>query len=81
MFNLKNHFEYEAVTKEKTICKFKINFSNSQAASVWRFPVETVSQSEEGFEKTYQGSCILIHWIITLNGNKSTELGIEIDIQ
>jgi len=61
--------------------KFKINFSNSKAASVWRFPVETVSQSEEGFEKTYQGSCILIHWIITLNGNKSTELGIEIDIQ
>lgn len=27
MFNLKNHFEYEAVTKEKTIYKFKINFA------------------------------------------------------
>ena len=26
MFNLQNNFEYEAVTKEKKIYKFKINF-------------------------------------------------------
>jgi hypothetical protein len=61
--------------------KFKIKFLNSRAASVWRFPIETVSQSEGGFEKTYQGSCILIHWDITLSGNKSIELGIELEIQ
>ncbi len=27
MFKLQNHFEYEAVTKEKTIYKFKIYFA------------------------------------------------------
>jgi hypothetical protein len=27
MFRLQNHIEYEAVTKEKTIYKFKINFA------------------------------------------------------
>jgi len=27
--------------------------------SFWRYPVETVSQSEGGFERTYQGSCLL----------------------
>jgi len=26
MFNIQNHFGYDAVTKEKTIYKFKINF-------------------------------------------------------
>ena len=27
MFKIQNHFEYEAVTKEKTIYKFEINFA------------------------------------------------------
>jgi alpha-amylase len=61
--------------------KFKISLLNSGGANVWRFPVETVSQSEGGFEKTYQGSCILIHWNITLAVNKSTEIGIEMKIR
>jgi hypothetical protein len=34
----------------------------SQAADVWRFPVETVSQSESGFERVYQSSAIFPHW-------------------
>jgi alpha-amylase len=28
-------------------------------ATLWRFPLYTVSLSEEGFEKIYQGSCLL----------------------
>ncbi len=31
-------------------------------ATVWRFPVETVSLSEGGFERLYQSSVILPHW-------------------
>ena len=31
-------------------------------ATVWRFPVETVSNSEEGFERTFQGSCFQFRW-------------------
>ncbi|MFQ5735725.1 MAG: alpha-amylase/4-alpha-glucanotransferase domain-containing protein [Thermodesulfobacteriota bacterium] len=30
----------------------------SAPASLWRFPLHTVSLSEEGFEKIYQGSCL-----------------------
>jgi alpha-amylase len=29
------------------------------AEALWRYPIETVSQSEDGFERTYQGSCFL----------------------
>ncbi len=31
-------------------------------ADLWRFPIETVSQSEGGFERTFQNSCLLFHW-------------------
>jgi alpha-amylase len=36
------------------------------AARLWRFPIETISQSEEGLESNYQGSCIVILWPLTL---------------
>ncbi|MGV7220459.1 MAG: alpha-amylase/4-alpha-glucanotransferase domain-containing protein [Nitrospinales bacterium] len=61
--------------------KFVISFLISEGANLWRFPVETVSQSEGGYEKTYQGSCVLIHWDITLNGSKTTELEIGFDVR
>ncbi len=34
------------------------------AATWWILPIYTVSQSEEGFEKVYQGSCLLPHWAV-----------------
>lgn len=41
---------------------FGLKFTMSPEAGVWMFPLETVSQSEEGLERTYQGSTLLIHW-------------------
>ena len=35
-------------------------------AELWRFPIETVSLSEAGFERLYQGSVITPVWRITL---------------
>jgi alpha-amylase len=37
-----------------------------QPAAMWRFPLETVSLSENGFERVYQGSVVLVHWKISL---------------
>jgi len=34
---------------------------------LWEFPLHTVSLSEEGFERTYQGTVLLAHIRITLN--------------
>jgi len=36
------------------------------AAHFWISPIETVSESEEGFERVYQGSQILIVWPVEL---------------
>lgn len=37
-----------------------------QAAEVWRFPIETVSLSEGGFERVYQSSVVFPNWKIAL---------------
>jgi alpha-amylase len=51
------------------------------AATLWRFPVETVSQSEGGFEKTYQGSCITAVWPVTLERAGSAEASILLRVE
>jgi hypothetical protein len=41
---------------------FDVALAPSPAADLWRKPVETVSQSEEGFEALFQGSNLLFVW-------------------
>jgi hypothetical protein len=40
------------------------------ASELWISPIETVSESEEGFERVYQGSQILGVWNVTLGPEK-----------
>jgi 4-alpha-glucanotransferase len=42
--------------------KFSVRVSATPATSTWRYPLETASQSEGGFERTYQASVILPLW-------------------
>jgi len=44
----------------------KINFSWDKKANLWVFPVETISDSESGIEKTYQELCCFFWWRINL---------------
>ncbi len=48
--------------------------------NLWRFPVETVSLSESGFEKIFQGSCLLFYWPLELEPKRQFEVGIELGI-
>jgi alpha-amylase len=43
-----------------------VRFSFGRKAELWRFPIETVSQSEGGFERAYQSSVIFPHWGVPL---------------
>lgn len=49
----------------------------SHEATFWRFPIETVSGSEAGFERTYQGSCILLQWLLKLRPDDSVDIELE----
>jgi alpha-amylase len=50
-------------------------------ADVWRFPVETVSQSEAGFEKIYQSSALYPNWQVSLGAGESWQVVITQTLQ
>ena len=52
---------------------FELQLKYSPAVELWRFPVETVSQSEEGFESVYQGSCIAGCWGVQLEPGQNRQ--------
>jgi len=49
--------------------------------SCWAFPIETVSQSEGGFETVHQSCCVVPHWefVVPEDGRWSVELALGID--
>ena len=49
----------------------------SREATLWRFPLETISGSEAGFERVYQGSCVVLLWLLTLPPGQSVDLELE----
>jgi hypothetical protein len=61
--------------------KLKLSLVFSQPAVLWRAPVETVSQSEAGFERVYQSSMVMPIWRISLGPGSSwgTEIAVKIE--
>ena len=49
----------------------------SEPAGLWWSPVETVSNSEAGFERIYQGAGLLLAWPLSLAGGASRTLTVE----
>jgi hypothetical protein len=47
-----------------------MGFSLSEAATLWRFSIETVTGSEAGFERTHQGSCLTLLWPLVLEADE-----------
>ena len=46
------------------------------AADAWWAPIETVSNSESGFERVYQGSGLLLSWPLTLAPGESRRFAV-----
>src|SRR5215469_557224 len=53
-----------------------VGFSVSEAATLWRFSIETVTGSEAGFERNHQGSCLALLWPLVLEAG--SRWGVEI---
>jgi len=47
------------------------------AADVWWSPIETISNSESGFERVYQGSSLLVSWRVTLAPGASRRFSVR----
>jgi hypothetical protein len=46
-------------------------------ADAWWAPIETVSNSEGGFERVYQGSCLLLSWPLDLAPGAALTVAVE----
>ena len=53
-----------------------INFD--RASGIWAYPVETVSQSEAGFEAVHQSVCVTPHWTIVPDSDGRWSMTMEI---
>ena len=60
--------------------RFSVALSASGAPELWRFPLETASQSESGFERTYQGSVLAPVWPISLAPGDLFEAEVVLDV-
>ncbi len=61
--------------------KVAANLKMDQDTSFWRFPIETVSQSESGFERVYQSSVLLPNWKFRLAAGEKWEVAFELEIK
>jgi alpha-amylase/alpha-mannosidase (GH57 family) len=48
-------------------------------ATVWRFPIETVSLSESGFERVYQGSVVCPSWHVHLEKDWNIKIRLTLE--
>jgi 4-alpha-glucanotransferase len=61
--------------------KLRLTLSFDEPAMLWRAPVETVSQSEAGFERVYQSSMLMPVWHISLGPGKTWNAEIRIRVE
>jgi hypothetical protein len=58
----------------------EVDVETNRPATLWRFPLETVSASEAGFERNYQGTTILMWWPIKLAPGRSWEVRLSLSL-
>jgi hypothetical protein len=60
--------------------RFRVTFRLDRPEDIWYAPIETISQSEDGFERTYQGSAILTSCCLFLHPGRPERLEARLDI-
>jgi len=61
--------------------KIKITLKADKPFTLWRYPIETVSLSEAGFERIYQGSSVVLTSRVSLSENSNANLKVSIRIE
>jgi alpha-amylase/alpha-mannosidase (GH57 family) len=59
---------------------FQVSLATEKPCTFWCTPIETISLSEEGFERVYQGSIIFALWDFSLQPGESWGSGMKIRI-
>ena len=61
--------------------KMRVRLEFDPLVTIWRHPVETISQSESGFECIYQGSAVIPRWELNLPPGAHRTVSIRLEIQ
>lgn len=61
--------------------KLRLSLDFSKECALWRFPIETLSRSEKGCEKNYQGSVIAPNWRFTLMPDETFSVKFSLKIE
>ena len=58
-----------------------VNLEFSENAALWAFPIETISQSESGFELVHQSVAVVPHWqfVVPESGTWAVEMRLILD--
>ena len=56
------------------------SLSLSRRGGIWAFPIQTVSQSEGGFELVHQSTAVLPHWLLEPDANGRWEVTIGLKL-
>ena len=52
----------------------------SAATGIWTFPIQSVSQSEGGFELVHQSVVVMPHWIVTPDADGIWKVTMRLDL-
>jgi alpha-amylase len=55
-----------------------VSMEFDRPSGVWAFPIQTVSQSEGGFELVHQSVCVQPHWMVTSDADGRWAVNIEL---
>jgi hypothetical protein len=55
----------------------RVILTTDRAASWWQFPIETISNSEAGFERIYQGTSVTCHWPLALEPGATWQMALR----
>ena len=65
-----------ALTLEGHYPPLRLRAELAQPATLWSYPIEAVSNSEGGFERTHQGVCLVLLWPLRLAPGGSATFGL-----
>ncbi|MGH9433831.1 MAG: alpha-amylase/4-alpha-glucanotransferase domain-containing protein, partial [Terriglobia bacterium] len=76
----KGEIDSRALTIVDEWQRLRIHLKGDPAVRWWIAPIETISQSESGFERVYQGSAVMAVWNVDLPGGTSPEYRLQAEI-
>ena len=61
--------------------RLHIRLTFDKPATLWRMPIETISNSEGGFERVYQSSCLFPHWKLQLAPGETWRVRLTVELR